>query len=126
MSLSLLIELRDGKRGDGFSGTDDPEAVVRRRLDAHPVDADVERFRDGFAHRLHVRCDPWRLRDDRRVERADGEAALAHQTTDPAHQLRAARSRIRGVIAWKVPTDIPEVRCTEERVHERVEKDVAI
>jgi hypothetical protein len=25
-----------------------------------------------------------------------------------------------------VSTDIPEVRCTEERVHERVKEDVAI
>ena len=71
-------------------------------------------------HRGHVRGEPRRLRDDRRVQRSEAEPALADHAADPAQQLQAARSRIRGVVARKVPTEITEIRGAEERVHDGV------
>src|SRR5581483_2853088 len=121
-----LFEVRDGERGDGLLGPDHTQAIVRGRLDGHPVDGDAERAGDRLAHGLHLRCEPRRLRDDRRVQRSDPQSALADEDTNPAQQLQAARSRIRGVVAREVPTEITEIRGAEERVHEGVQQDVAV
>jgi hypothetical protein len=51
---------------------------------------------------------------------------LANEPANTPQELHASRPFIRGVVAWKVPTEVAEIRGTEERVHESVKKDVAI
>jgi hypothetical protein len=68
-----------------------------------------------------VRREARRLRDDGRVQRRHREASLADERADPLQQSETAGARKGRVVTRKVPSEVPEVRCAEERVHERVQ-----
>src|SRR2546428_13925614 len=101
-----LLQERYGDRGDRFSPADLAEAVTRRRLHAHAVNADVERLRDRATHRREVWPKLRLLGDDGRVQRRHAITGRDDLRAHAREEIAAARTFVPWILRRAVRSKI--------------------
>src|SRR5690606_17208996 len=111
----ILIEERYGDRSDRVAGADGPQPLVRGRLYVHPRRLHSEGPRDRLAHRRDVVGQARPLRDHRRVDVVDVEAAGDDELLGAPEQLAAVDAAPFGVTWREMAADVSFAGRAEDR-----------
>jgi len=119
-------EQDDGQGSQPFATSCETESLTRRCLDAQAAHCAGEVGRKVRAHRLRVRRYLRLFADDGHVRIAESEAGVAHQLGAVAQEVAAVRTAPAFIGRRKMSADVAERECTENRVAQRVDHDIAV
>ena len=87
---------------------------------------DHQGFRDIFPHgidmRAHLRC----LCNDRCIDIFDKHMILFQQLAHFFQQFYGRNTLVRGICIREMFPDVPQRRCSQQRIHDRMEQDIRI
>lgn len=115
----------DNERGDGdackpLAAADPTHPFVRFALDAHPVDDNVKRLGDRFAHRRAVRRNPRVLGDDRDIDLLGAEPGVVDpRDRGPEHRDRVGAT-VGGILIGEHLANVAGADGSEDGVGHRV------
>ena len=108
------------------SASDRTESLGRRGLDVDAVRLDAEILRDVLRHLRAVRAESRRLREHGEVRVDETPAVLVQQARAVPDELPAVGTLPARVAVGKMLADVAEAERPEQRVAQRVQRDVAI
>ena len=125
-SILRQSDRRDGLGGDAFAAAGEAEPLGRRRLDANPPTRQPQQRGDPRAHGVAMRADLRRLADDRDVDMVDPAARLLDQGAGMLDEQRRGGAAPLRVGGREMVADIARADRAEQRVGDRVERDVGV